>query len=118
MASSGLGHLVIDSAAGEPLLVASRADVANGTAVSVALRPEKIEIDTEASRVGSENRLTGRVVEVGYLGDTSIYKIKLDSGLDIRATVANRARVVARPIRTGDRVWLSFLPEAGVVLTQ
>ena len=86
--------------------------------VSVALRPEKIQIDAEASRAGSENNFTGRVVDVGYLGDMSIYKVRLDNGLDMRAAVANRTRLIERPIGAGDRVWLSWLPEAGVVLTQ
>src|SRR5262249_577729 len=55
VASSGLGHLVIDGAAGGQLLVANRTDIATATPVSVALRPEKIQIDTEASRAGAEN---------------------------------------------------------------
>ncbi len=46
----------------------------------------------------------------------SIYKVRLDNGLDMKATVANRTRLVERPIGAGDRVWLSFAPEAGVVL--
>jgi putrescine transport system ATP-binding protein len=116
--SSGLGQLMIDSAAGGRLLVAHRADLATGTAVSVALRPEKIQIDAEVDRAGSENNFTGRVVDVGYLGDMSIYKVRLDNGLDLRAAVANRTRLIERPIGAGDRVWLSWLPEAGVVLTQ
>ncbi len=84
----------------------------------MALRPEKIQIDAEVGRAGSENNFTGRVVDVGYLGDMSIYKVRLDNGLDMRAAVANRTRLIERPIGAGDRVWLSWLPEAGVVLTQ
>ena len=30
-------------------------------------------------------------MEVGYLGGVSIYKVKLDNGLDMKATVANRS---------------------------
>jgi putrescine transport system ATP-binding protein len=118
VASSGLGHLVVDSAALGPLLVANRADIAKATQVCVALRPEKIQIDTEAGRAGAENSFAGRVVEIGYLGDTSIYKVRLDGGPDMRAAVANRTRRVERAIGTGDRVWLSWPPEAGVVLEQ
>ena len=58
------------------------------------------------------------MVDVGYLGDMSIYKVRLDTGLDMRVAVANRTRRIERPIGAGDRVWLSWLPEAGVVLTQ
>jgi putrescine transport system ATP-binding protein len=116
--SSGLGHAVIDSAALGRLLVANPADIANATQVCVALRPEKIQIDTEASRAGGENHFAGRVIEIGYLGDTSVYKVRLDGGFEMRAAVANRTRSVERAIGTGDRVWLSWPPEAGVVLEQ
>ena len=84
--------------------------------VSVAVRPEKVQIDTTAARASDENCFAGRVTEVGYLGGVSIYKVKLDNGLDMKATVANRTRLTERPIGAGDRVWLSFAPEAGVVL--
>jgi putrescine transport system ATP-binding protein len=46
----------------------------------------------------------------------SVYKVKLDNGLEMKATVVNRARLAERPIGPGDRVWLSFAPESGVVL--
>jgi putrescine transport system ATP-binding protein len=84
--------------------------------VSVAVRPEKVQIETAASGVSAENCFAGCVTEVGYLGGVSIYKVRLDNGLDMKATVANRTRIIERPIGAGDRVWLSFAPEAGVVL--
>jgi putrescine transport system ATP-binding protein len=55
-------------------------------------------------------------VDVAYLGDTSVYRVKLDNGLGMRAAVANRTRLIERPIGADDRVWLSWRPEAGVVL--
>jgi putrescine transport system ATP-binding protein len=115
--SSGLGHTVIDSNAGGRLLVTDPADASPGTMVSVALRPEKIRIDTIASTPGrDENCFAGRVVEVGYLGGVSVYKVKLDNGLDMKAAVANRTRRAVPLIGAGDRVWLAFTPEAGLVL--
>jgi hypothetical protein len=36
--------------------------------------------------------------------------------MDMKATAANRTRLTEPPIRAGDRVWLSFPPEACVVL--
>jgi putrescine transport system ATP-binding protein len=114
--SSALGHIVIDSRAGGRLLVAQQADMAVGGNVWVALRPEKIQI--AAGRAGDENAFAGRVIEVGYLGGMSVYKVKLDNGLEMRAAVANRTRLIERPIGSNDRVWLSWPPEAGVVLTQ
>jgi putrescine transport system ATP-binding protein len=116
--SSGPGQTVIEAKAGGRLLVAHPADAAVGAAVTVAVRPEKVQIDTAAEHVSKENGFAGRVAEIGYLGGVSVYKIKLDNGMDMKATVANRTRLTERPIGAGDRVWLSFAPEAGVVLTR
>ena len=118
VASSFLGHVLIESDAGGRLMVTHPTDAAIGMAVSVAVRPEKVQIDTTAVRAGDENCFAGCVVEVGYLGGVSIYKIKLDNGLGMKATVANRTRLAEPPIGPGDRVWLSFAPESAVVLLQ
>jgi translation initiation factor IF-1 len=55
------------------------------------------------------------VSEIGYLGGTSIYKIWLDNGIEMKAAVVNRDRKAAQVSAT-DRVWLSFKPEACVLL--
>jgi putrescine transport system ATP-binding protein len=116
--SSGLGHTVIEGASSGRMLVASTTNVATGATVWVALRPEKVQIAADRPPASDENSFAGRVEDIGYLGDMSLYKVKLDRGLVMEATVANRTRLVERPIGWGDRVWLSFPPEAGVVLTQ
>jgi putrescine transport system ATP-binding protein len=115
--SSGIGHVTIESVAGGSIGVAHKEDLAAGTHVWVALRPEKIEIDSAAPVAGAENSFSGRVSEIGYLGGTSIYKIKLDNGVEMKAAVVNRDRKTA-PIAVGDRLWLNFKAEAGVVLTR
>jgi putrescine transport system ATP-binding protein len=117
MISSGLGHAVLDSAAGR-VMVTYTGSVAAGATVWLALRPEKLQIATERPAASDENSFSGRVDDIGYLGGVSLYKVRLDSGLLVKATAANRTRLAARPIDWGDRVWLSFAPEAGVVLTQ
>ena len=116
--SSGLGHCVIDSASNGRLMLSHPTDLASGTHVWVALRPEKIELDTKARAAGAENSFVGRVSEIGYLGGLSIYKIRLDSGTDIKAAMVNRERKPAQPVGVNDRVFLSFKPEAGVLLTR
>jgi len=114
--SSGGGHITIESVAGGRLKVAHPVDVTAGAVVWVALRPEKIRIETH--ELSDENCLSGQVVDVGYLGGVSVYKIKLDNGLDMKAAVTNRTRLAERSIGQDERVWLSFPPEAGVVLLQ
>ena len=116
VASSSAGQVRIESETAGRLMVTHPADVAIGGVVTVAVRPEKIQIDTTAPRADDGNCFAGCVSEIGYLGGVSIYKIKLDSGLVMKATVVNRARLAGPPIGPGDRVWLSFAPEFGVVL--
>ena len=117
VASSGLGHSVIESDGGR-LMVSHTADLAVGTHVWVALRPEKIDLDTKAPVAGGDNSFAGRVSEIGYLGGLSIYKIRLDSGTEIKAAMVNRERKPAQPVGVDDRVFLSFKPEASVLLTR
>jgi len=116
--SAGLGEAVIDSRAGGRLRVAQNVDAPVGATVWLALRPEKIEIAAREPAAFDANRLIGQVHDIGYLGDVSILRVRLDSGFEIKAAVANRTRLIERPIGIGDRVWLSWAPEAGVVLTQ
>jgi putrescine transport system ATP-binding protein len=58
------------------------------------------------------------VRDIGYTGDWSTYVVALDGGRTLRVARANAARRVDRPIARGDRVWVSFAPDAGVVLAR
>ena len=108
---------VIESASSR-LRVAHSADAKPGDAVWVALRPEKVRIALEPPTQAHENCVAGTVWDIGYLGDLSIYKVKLDSGAMMKVAVANLTRLVERPITWDDKVWLTWSPEAGVVLTR
>jgi putrescine transport system ATP-binding protein len=117
----GQSGMTIASAAAGRLRAASSAPARAGDAVWVALRPEKIRIaraDAPApTPVADENCVDGRVSSIGYLGDLSVYKVTLDSGIVMQAAVANVTRLIERPIGWGDRVRLSWPPDAAVVLT-
>jgi putrescine transport system ATP-binding protein len=113
-----VNETMIESAAGGRLRIAQVVGVSVGAAVWVALRPEKVQIAAASPAQTDENCFAGQVHDIGYFGDVSLYKVRLDNGLDMKVTVANRARLIERPIGWNDRVWLSFSPQAGVVLTQ
>ena len=91
-------------------------DVAPGAA-ALALRPEKIRIGHEIPQDAAENGAAGVVADIAYLGTVSHYKVKLDSGLVLKAAVMNEQRQSARIIHVNDRVWLSWTPDAGVLLS-
>jgi putrescine transport system ATP-binding protein len=92
------------------------ADVAPGPA-AVALRPEKIRIAHAVPEGDSENGAAGTVTDIGYLGTLSIYKVRMDGDLTLKAAVVNAERDAARVIHVGDRVWLSWTSDAGVLVT-
>jgi putrescine transport system ATP-binding protein len=108
---------LIEAPGGVRFRTGAAGDASPGAAVAVALRPEKIAI-AAAGEAQAADALAGEVLEIGYRGDASLYKVRLDNGLVLKATVANTMRRLAQPIAAGDRVALSWPPEAGVVLTR
>jgi putrescine transport system ATP-binding protein len=63
------------------------------------------------------NVLEGEVYDIAYLGDMTTYYVKLDDGQIVRASILNAARIMDDPLTWSDRAWISFRPDAGVVLT-
>ncbi len=99
-----------DLSLAQPLLVAP------GHRLWVAIRPEKLEISREPPPPGTLNCLSGVVWDIGYLGDFSTYRVKLDSGKIVSAAEANRMRLTERTISWEDRVYLRWVPQAAVAL--
>jgi putrescine transport system ATP-binding protein len=93
-------------------------DARPGDTVWVALRPEKVRIAREPPPAPEENCVAGTVRNIGYLGDLSVYEVRLDGGFVMKTAVANVTRLVERAIGWDDRVWLSWAPEAAMVLTR
>jgi putrescine transport system ATP-binding protein len=87
-----------------------------GQEVFVAIRPEKIEISKSPPEDTRFNCISGEVYDIGYLGNMSVYYVRLETGAKVKVTQANRSRLVERPITWEDRVWLSWRPSASVIL--
>ena len=89
-----------------------------GATVWVALRPEKVRISHAQPAGAGANCVAGVVWDIGYLGDVSVYKVRLDTGFVMKAAAPNLARLIERPFGFGERVWLSWAGDASVVLTR
>ena len=103
------------------LRVAANIHAEPGSAVWVAIRPEKIRLDRYEAAVAqpdAENSVVATVVDIGYLGDLSFYRLRTEAGVPLQAAIANTGPLTARAIGWNERVWLSFAPEAAVVLTR
>jgi putrescine transport system ATP-binding protein len=92
--------------------------VGPGDTVWVAVRPEKIRMSHQQPAAPDANSVAGQVLSIGYLGDLSIYKVRLDNGFVMKVAAANMTRLLERPFRRDERVWLSWAPDAGVVLAR
>jgi putrescine transport system ATP-binding protein len=117
LSASGPQASTVECAAGGRLRVAQAVDAPVGTVLWVAVRPEKIQVVADQP-AADENCFAGQVVDIGYLGDISIYKVRLDNGLVIKASATNRSRLTERPFGRGHRVFVTWSDDAGLVLTQ
>jgi putrescine transport system ATP-binding protein len=111
------GGTTVETEGGLRLRAGSTDEAKVGDKVWVAVRPEKIAI-APLSDAHPGDDPCGEVVEVGYRGDTSVYVVRLDIGLLLKASVANTARRIRRPVDWNPRVALSWAPESALVLTR
>jgi putrescine transport system ATP-binding protein len=92
---------------------------APGITVWAAIRPEKINIDRTPPAEAGENCVRGIVTEIAYMGDMSVYLVKIDSGKVVRVTLPNIERLSDdERIQWDETVYLSWHPGSPVVVTQ
>src|SRR5579863_8155168 len=108
----------VEGTAAGHLRVAARADAEPGQIVWVAVRPEKVRIAREAAIAGLANSVAATVVDIGYLGDTSLYKLRIRDGSQVKAVIANVGRLAEPAAAVDQQVWLSWPPECAIVLTR
>jgi putrescine transport system ATP-binding protein len=88
--------------------------------VWAAIRPEKIFMSTappESTGHGNDNVVRGAVQDIAYLGDLSIYLVKLPTGKVVRVTQPNTSRH-AEAITWEQQVYLSWDASSPVVVTR
>ena len=86
-------------------------------AVTVALRPEKIEL-SRTPPVEEFNRVSGVVKDLSYFGSFTVYHLELASGARLKVSQNNTQRHRDNDLTWGDQAWAHWSREAHVVLTQ
>ena len=89
-----------------------------GQKVTLAIRPEKLAISHD--RPAGSNVIAGVVKDLAYFGKDSLYRITLPSGdlVSVHAVNARRGDGGAKAADWYDKVWLSFDPNAAILLTE
>ena len=107
---------VYSDEAGETLSALGRQLIEVGQTIDIAVRPEKIFISKEKPQQSDDICIEGVVDDLGYLGNRSLYRVRLDSGKIVQVSSQNRRRSVTRFLEWEDRVWISWRPRSAVVL--
>lgn len=102
--------------AGETLTALGKQLVDVGQQIEIAVRPEKIFVSKEKPDDSEDTCIKGVVDDLGYLGNRSLYRIKLASGKIVQVSSQNRRRSVTRFLEWEDEVWISWRSQSAVVL--
>jgi putrescine transport system ATP-binding protein len=100
-----------------PIYVDHGVSSAPGATVWAAIRPEKVHLGREKP-ASPDNWAMGVVRDIAYMGDLSVYLLRLDSGKVVRVTQPNVFRHAEDRITWDERVYLSWHASSPVVVTK
>jgi putrescine transport system ATP-binding protein len=110
------GTLTLKTLEAGTIVALTASELVPGMTITVAVRPEKIRISSDAASSAAGNALRGELLDIGYLGGMSIYTVRLTFGAILKITRANAEATDASALKIGQRVSLSIAPEACIVL--
>ncbi len=111
-ASDG-GVVTLDVAGLGAIRAATTAAPAVGAQGTIALRPEKVRIGVDANATHDDNRVSGTVADLLYMGDVTVYKVSTPGGLRVEALLANSQSGRAKFFEVDDAVEMSWPVDAG-----
>ena len=100
-----------------PVWIDHGVNAVQGTAVCLALRPEKIELHKRGDETALAprddapagcNHAAGTIRHINYLGSTSTYDVELASGRMVTALRSNLTRWDQEDFALGEAVWLAW----------
>ncbi len=109
-------EVLVESPLGRSLQMHCPHPLALGTPVAVAVRPEKIQLCLEF-RDDAVNQISGVVEDIAYLGDVSIYHVRVSPQKIVEMTLANIQPRTEQALTWGQEVAMEWSPTSGVVLT-
>jgi putrescine transport system ATP-binding protein len=103
-------------AAGSVLIAHSDLSPSAGSQQWIAVRPEKIFIDKEPPQSGDRTVLKGIVLDLGYFGNLSVYRVQLPTGTVLQVSAQNRRRTAERTVEWDDEVYVSWDVASAILL--
>ena len=114
-AGDGRVRLQCDAAGGE-LTAHCEQPPAAGEHRWLAVRPEKIFIDKERPASGNHTALKGVVLDLGYFGNLSVYRVQLPTGTVLQVSAQNRRRTAKHTVEWDDEVYVSWDVASAILL--
>jgi len=111
--AGGNGLVTLDVPALGSVRIATNSKLPSGRPGTIALRPEKIRIQSAAPVGTSDNHFPGKVADLLYLGDVTVYKVATPGGMRVEALLANSQSGSAGFFEVGDAVEVSWAVDAG-----
>ncbi|MDP2120696.1 MAG: ABC transporter ATP-binding protein [Hoeflea sp.] len=111
------GAIDIETPDGMVIRTATPEALQSGQKASFAIRPEKLRVSRKRPE-GGINATAGEVWDIGYLGDMTVFHVKLKSGEVVKASQLNAVRTVEDPFAYDEEIWVSFDADSGVVLSR
>ncbi len=112
------GIAIESTDAGTSITALGQHDVAVGKPACIAVRPEKVFIGRDEPSDSSDIRMRGVVDDLAYLGNLSLYRVRLASGKIILVSQQNRQRSAERYVEWEDEIWVSWRPRSSIVLVE
>ena len=110
-------QVLVETTLGRRLQMRCSHPHAVGTPVTVAIRPEKLQICQDYHENGV-NQVKGIVEDIAYLGDVSIYRVRVSPDLLVEMTLTNVQPRTEQALTWGQEVAMEWSPTSGVVLTE
>jgi putrescine transport system ATP-binding protein len=110
-------EVLVETRVGRPMRMRSFHPLVLGTPVTIAVRPEKMRLSQE-DREDGVNQLQGVVEDIAYLGDVSIYRVRIGDGSLVEMTLTNVQPRTEQALTWEQEVVIEWSPTSGVVLTE
>jgi putrescine transport system ATP-binding protein len=110
-------QVLVETSMGRRLHMRCAHPHAVGTPVTVAIRPEKVQL-CQGYREDGTNQVKGVVEDIAYLGDVSIYRVRVSPETLVEMTLTNVQPRTEQVLTWGQEVAMEWSPTSGVVLTE